>query len=64
MIFLSILNTGEGEFEIPFIRDHLTSLENFYGVEVREHASKTLGKQLQILHGQMEKENRKLEVQT
>ena len=37
-ICVYVLFQGEGDFDIPFIRDHLRNLEYFCGVEVRESA--------------------------
>ncbi len=33
---------GEGEFEIPFMRDHLPNLERFYGCDMRQSAADAL----------------------
>ncbi len=46
--YLSI-GHGEGDFDIPFIRDHLPNLEQFYGVDMRDSASKAMEHHLREL---------------
>ena len=36
------MKPGEGDFEIPFIRQYLTNLRHFYGIEIRESASRSI----------------------
>ena len=57
--YLSI-GHGEGDFDIPFIRNHLPNLEQFYGVDLRDSASQAMEHHLEKLKER--KINRKLEV--